>query len=95
VFEGNLEERAAQAEKLLNAIAPGAVCVAQEWDDRVDCVIRLPDGNVVGEMVAVSDLTESRVRATGERLRLRAAGQEVPLVNELRQPIKIVPRADD
>lgn len=95
MFEGNLEDAAAQAEKLINAIVPGAVVVAQEWDDRIDCLIRLPDGNVIGEMVPFSDLTERRVRATGERLRKRAAGHEVPLVNEVPQPIRIVRRSDD
>jgi hypothetical protein len=83
-----------QAEKLLGAIAPGALCVAQEWDARVDCILKLPDGTVVGEMVAATDLTESRVRDAGERLRQRAEGKAVPLVNELRPPIRIVPRRD-
>ena len=95
MFDGNLEDAAAQAEAILSAIAPGAVCVAQEWDNRVDCVIRLPDGTVVGEMVSAGDLSEARIRATGERLRQRAAGQDVPLVNELRQPIRILPRAEN
>ena len=95
MFDGNLEDAAAEAEKILGTIAPGAICVAQEWDNRIDCVIRLPDGNVVGEMVSVSDLGETRIRATGERLRQRAAGQDVPLVNELRQPLRIIRRAED
>jgi hypothetical protein len=93
MFDGTLEDAAAQAEKLLGTIACGAICVAQEWDNRIDCVLRLSDGSIVGEMVPAKDLTESRIRATGERLRQRAAGIAVPLVNELRQPIRIVPRS--
>ena len=92
MFDGNIATAAAQAEKLLSTIAPGAVCVPQEWDDRVDCVVWLSDGTVVGEMVPISDLTENRIRATGERLRQRADGLDVPLVDEIRRPIRIVPR---
>jgi len=95
MFEGSLEQAAAQAEKLLGTIAPGALCVAQEWDARVDCILKLPDGTVVGEMIAASDLTASRVREAGERLRQRAEGKDVPLVNELRGPVTIVPRRHD
>jgi hypothetical protein len=94
MFEGTLEEAAAQAEKLLGTIAPGAMCVAQEWNARVDCILRLPDGTVVGEMVAAGELTERRVREAGERLRQRAEGKDVPLVNELRPPVRIVSRRD-
>jgi hypothetical protein len=95
MIEGMLEEAAAQAEELLGTIAPDAVCVAQEWDARVDCILRLPDGSVVGEMVAAGDLTERRVRDAGERLRQRAEGRDVPLVNELRPSVRIDPRRDE
>ncbi|MFL6725545.1 MAG: hypothetical protein ACJ8FS_03395 [Sphingomicrobium sp.] len=95
MFDGNLEDAAAQAEKLLRTIVAGAVCVAQVWDDRVDCVLRLSDGTLVGEMVSAGELTVSRIRATGERLRQRAHGVNVPLVNEVRQPTRMIPPADE
>ena len=95
--DGDYPEETAWAERLLNSIVPGAACVGQEWDSsRVDCCLKLPDGTVVGDlMVALSDLTESRIRATGERLRQRAEGIDVPLVNELQAPILIVRGRDD
>ncbi len=91
MFDGAIEEAAAKAQQLLATIAPGAVCVPQAWDRRVDCILRLPDGSFIGEMVSVGELTEERIRATGERLRKRGEGIDVPLVNELQSPIKIVP----
>ena len=92
MFEGTIEEAAAEAEKLLAGIAAGAVCVPQQWDHRIDCLLTLPDGSVVGEMVPVNELTERRILATGERLLKRANGLQVTLVNELRTPTRIVPR---
>jgi hypothetical protein len=89
MFEGTIEEAAAEAQTLLSRLAHGAVCVAQEWNDRIDCLLKLPDGSVVGEMVPVSELTESRIREAGERLRQRGEGIEVPLVNELHPPVRI------
>jgi hypothetical protein len=89
VFKGSIENAAARAEELLATVAIGAVCVAQEWDHRIDCLLRLPDGSVVGEMLPLNELTERRIRATGERLRKRAAGINVPLVNEVKGPVKL------
>jgi hypothetical protein len=89
MFDGSIEEAAAEAEALLSTVAPGAVCVPQGWDDRIDCLIRLGDGSVVGEMVPLRELTQSRIIATEERLRQRANGVAVPLVNEVRSPGKI------
>jgi hypothetical protein len=89
MFNGTIEERAEQAETLLSQVAPGAVCIAQDWDNRIDCLLKLRDGRVVGEMVAVSQLTEQRIRATGERLRQWGEGVEVPLVDELLPPVRI------
>jgi hypothetical protein len=86
----DIEEVAARAEQWLNMMAAGAVCIAQDWDNRIDCLIRLPDGTVVGEMVALEEVTESRIRATGERLAKRSLGLDVALVDELRPPIPIV-----
>jgi hypothetical protein len=91
MFGGTIEEIAADAEKLLSRIAPGAVCVPQEWDNRIDCILELPDGSVVGEMVPLSQLTEKRVRQSGDRLRKRREGMEVKLIDELHPPVRIVP----
>ena len=89
MFKGSLEQAAAEAEELLSRVAPGAVCVPQVWDNRIDCLLKLPDGSVVGEMVAVGELTANRIREAGERLRQRAEGIEVPLADKLQQPIRI------
>ena len=61
---------------------------------QIDCMLRLPGGSVVGEMVPMSELTENRIRAAGKRLRQRAEGRNVQLVNELRPPIRIVSLGD-
>ena len=50
---------------ILAEIAPGAWCQAQEWDSRIDCGIRLPDGRVVAEMVPLSEATATRIREAG------------------------------
>ena len=94
MFEGTAEDIAVQVEKLLGKIAPGAICVAQEWDCRIDCIVTLSDGTVVGEMISLTELTESSIRATGERLRLLGEGKDVSLVNDLRLPHRILPRRD-
>jgi len=84
-----------KAERLIHSIAPGAFCTAQEWDQRLDCTIKLADGNVVGEMVGLDEVTEQRLKATGDRLRKRAEGDNIPLVNEVLPPIRIVPLPDE
>ncbi len=80
---------AGKAEALLATIAPGAVCVPQEWDERVDCLLTLADGRVIGEMFKVEELTDSRIRQTAERFRRWSDGVEVELVNPIRPPVKI------
>ena len=87
-----IEEKAEQAERILDRIVPGAICIAQEWDDRIDCGIHLDDGSFVGEMIPMRDYSEARIEATGERLKQRANGIPVPLVNALRPPVRILPR---
>ena len=87
--EGEIEQAASDAGKLLATVAPGAVCVAQAWDDRIDCLLKLPDGTVIGEMIPFRAFSEARIGATGERLRRRAEGVDVPLVDELRPAIRI------
>jgi len=52
-------------------------------DRRVDCVLKLPDGSLIGQMISVDELTERRVRATAERLQKRADGIGVPMINEI------------
>ena len=90
-----IEEKAEWGEALLSSLFPGTFCVAQEWDDRIDCFIRLPDGRSVGEMVRLADFTEDRLRETAERLRLRGEGVNVSLMDEVLAPIRIVPIPDD
>ena len=89
MLTGTIEEVAEQAERVLSAVAPGAYCVPQEWDSRIDCLIALPNGSVVGEMIRLNEADEKRIREAGERLRQRWLGVDVPLRNELRRPIKI------
>jgi hypothetical protein len=91
MVESTPEDVAAEAEKLLRTIIPDAFCVAQEWDNRIDCILKLPDGTSVGEMVRLSELTELRIREAGRRLEQRARGVDVQLVNELRAPRRITP----
>ena len=92
MFEGTIEEKAEQAERILRSVAPTAFCTAQEWDGRIDCQIRLADGSFAGEMIGLAELNEARLIATGERLRKKLQGIPVQLVNELRPPIRITSR---
>jgi hypothetical protein len=89
-LSGTIEEVAEQAQRLLRSAAPDAWCQAQEWDSRIDCEIKLSDGSVVGEMVLLSEATEARIRAAGERLMKRKMGIPVALQHELKPPIMIV-----
>lgn len=94
MLEGTIEERAAQAERILSSIAPGAFCTAQEWDSRIDCAIRLADGSIAAEMIALAELSEARIIAAGERLQMKRQGIPVRLENERRPPIRIVSQGD-
>lgn len=89
VLSGDTEAVAEQAERILKSVAPTAYCVAQEWDSRIDCLIKLPDGSVIGEMVPLHEATEERIRRAGARLQMRLHGVPVPLQNELLPPIRI------
>ena len=86
---GSIDEISGQAERIVTAIASDAWCHAQEWDNRIDCGIRLPNGKVVAEMIQLSDATEARFKAAAERLLKRQQGINVPLQNELPAPILI------
>jgi hypothetical protein len=89
---GTIEEIAEQARRILALIDAGVWCVAQEWDNRIDCLIKLPSGDVIGEMITLDQVSEKRIREAGKRLRQRSLGIDVPLVNELRLPVAIVKR---
>jgi hypothetical protein len=80
-------EATKQAARILSEAAPGAFCIAQEWDRRIDCTLKLPDGRMIGETVALADLSGDRVTQAGERLRRYSAGESVRLQNELTAPI--------
>jgi hypothetical protein len=87
MFKGTIEQIAAQAEGVLSSIAPGAYCVVQEWDDRIDCLVQLANGRVVGEMIAIAEATEQRIRDAGTRLRQWQLGIPVALHDELPPPV--------
>ena len=91
LLTGTVGEVAEQAEVILKSIAPTAYTNAQEWDNRVDCLIRLPGGAVIGEMILVTEATEARIRCAGIRLQQRLLGVDVPLKNELWAPVRINP----
>jgi hypothetical protein len=88
-----IEEAAELAANILASIIPEANCVAQEWDNRIDCFIVL-DGVVFGEMVALPNITEQRIRETADRLLKKQLGQQVSLKDELWSPVRIVRTAD-
>jgi len=88
-----VEEAAERAAGILSSIIPDAHCVAQEYDNRIDCFI-VSDGKTIGEMILLSEVTERRIRETAERLRQRRAGIAVSLVNPLWDPIRIVRMPD-
>jgi hypothetical protein len=45
---------------------------------------------MVGEMISLNDLSEGRLRATGERLGMRLKGMDVALVDEIPPSTRIV-----
>lgn len=85
----SIEELARDAEAALAALLPGAVCIAQEWDGRIDCLFRTDDGRVIGEMVPVEEISVARIRATGARLACRLSDPSAVLVNEIHEPTYI------
>ena len=87
---GTIDEVAERAWLILRSVVPDSFCVAQEWDNRIDCIVWLPGGKeVVGEMISPSDVTEERIRETAKRLGKRRLGLPVALVDELTKPIRI------
>ena len=79
----------AMAEALVASVAPEARCTAQEWDNRLDCMVRLPDGAIVGEMVVLGDLMSKRLRETAERLQRIASGERVQLIRKIDLPVHL------
>jgi len=86
---GSIDEISEQAQKIVNAIAHDIWCQAQEWDDRIDCMAKLPDGSVIGEMIARTKATETRFKEAAERLLKRRQGIDIPLQDELQPPVLI------
>ncbi len=89
MFSSDFKDIAEEAEKLLASLVPSAICVPQEWDGRIDLLITLEDGSVIGEVIRAEEVTETRIRETAERFEKRLSGVNVPLVNELRAPVRI------
>lgn len=75
-------ELAEKSEVLLKSVAPEAMCTAQEWDNRIDCFVRQPDGSVVAEMISLEKIGVDRILEAAGRLRQRSLGEKVDLVNE-------------
>ena len=92
MLTGSIDEISEQAEGILKSVAPTACCQAQEWDSRIDCLIKLRDGSVAAEMIRLSEATEQRIREAGERLEKRRLGIPVILKEELMPPMTIVRR---
>ena len=80
-------ELAKKSEALLKSVAPDAFCTAQEWDNRIDCEVRQPDGSFVAEMIGLKEVNVDRILEAAARLRQRSLGEEVVLVNERAPPI--------
>jgi low affinity Fe/Cu permease len=85
----SIQEMAADIEHTMRKILPTVVCIPQDWDNRIDCMIRLEDGTAVGEMLGLDDLTPKRIRQTAERLRRKLAGETVTLIGEVSTPVRI------
>ena len=79
----------ALAEEILCSIVEDGFCTVQDWDHRIDCCVRLPDGQVIGEMVPLATLTPAVIRIAGERLNRHMQDRSFDLHNELTPPILI------
>jgi hypothetical protein len=85
----NFQDLAAETEKAMSVLLPEIICVAQEWDERIDCMVRLSDGSIVGEMIFVKDLCEDSIRNTASRLKQKITGESVSLIHEIFIPVRI------
>jgi hypothetical protein len=80
-------ELADKSETLLKSVAQEAFCTAQEWDNRIDCEVRQPDGSFVAEMIGLEDVDVDRILKAAARLRRRSMGEKIILVNERGRPV--------
>ena len=58
----------------------------KDKDDRIDCMIMLPDGSMVGEMISLSEATAIRFKEAAEKLLKRQRGISIPLQGVLHPP---------
>jgi hypothetical protein len=63
------EEAARHVECTLHPILPELFCIPQEWDDRIDCLVRLQTGEVVGEMLSLAEVRDTEIINIADRLR--------------------------
>ena len=90
----DLEMAALEASRILKETLPGAWCVAQEWDNRIDCKVKLRDGRIVGEMVPRRVLTVERLSETAQRLKDFVDNGHGPLVGAILPPKRIIEGED-
>jgi len=76
----------ALAEEILCSIVDGGFCSVQDWDHRIDCCVKLADGQIVGGMVPLATLSSAVIRAVGERLNYRIRDECFELHNKLTPP---------
>lgn len=87
-YRGGLwTELAKKSETLLKSVAQDAFCTAQEWDNRIDCEVRQPDGSFVAEMIGLEEVNADRILKAAARLRRRSLGEKTVLVNERGCPV--------
>jgi hypothetical protein len=79
-------ELATRAEEIVSSIVREAFCTAQEWDNRLDCSVKLRNGTIVGEMISLRELSRERLSETADRLRRKLAGEDVQLISEILPP---------
>jgi hypothetical protein len=89
LLTGTIEEIAEIARLILSGICPDAWCQEQEWDSRIDFHVEQPDGKIASEWIVLGEITETRIRECGERLKLRQQGVHVALHNEIPPPIPL------
>ena len=74
-----------RAQEILRKTCPEAWCTAQEWDNRIDCLVRLKNGAIVGEMISLPDVTAARLTETASRLH-RPTGEDIDLIDPILPP---------
>lgn len=79
----NMATHLEEVQVFMTKISPNIVCVAQEWDNRIDCFVKLPDGRAVGEMIPLASATSDYLAGVGDRLLRRLAGEKGFTNNEV------------